>query len=161
MQQDFLETPLGCSVIDSDVDGDTILGFQSWWDRFFITKAVDSNGKRFGNKPGTLEMMALLLPLLLIPNRLMNCHIFIFTDNMSCVFGMKDGYVKNDEYASIFIRAAYLTGGYLGSEIHCPRRSSWESETANNFMRRKTTSFLEQQILKKIRPACSSSGHRA
>jgi hypothetical protein len=89
---------LGCGVIGSNVDGDTILGFQSWWDKFFITKAVDSNGKRFRNKRGTLEMLALLLPLLLIPDRLTNCHICIFTDNISCVFGMKDSYVKNDEY---------------------------------------------------------------
>jgi hypothetical protein len=46
---------------------------------------------------------------------------------MSCVFGMKDGYVKNDETASIFVRAAYLIGAFLGSVIHvthCPRRSS-------------------------------------
>jgi hypothetical protein len=78
-----LDIGLGCGVIGSNMDGDTILGFQSWWDRFFIMKAVDSNGKRFGNKTGTLEMMALLLPLLLIPNRLMKCHIFIFTDNMA------------------------------------------------------------------------------
>jgi hypothetical protein len=60
---------------------------------------------------------------------------------------MKDGYVKMDEYASIFITAAYLLGDYLGSVIHCLRRSSWESETADNLMRRRTTSFLEQQIL--------------
>jgi hypothetical protein len=80
-------------------------------------------------------MMALLLPLLLISEKLKNCHICIHTDNMSCVFGMKDGYVKNQEYASIFIRAAYLIEGFLGSIIHvspCPRRSSWESRTADN-----------------------------
>jgi hypothetical protein len=74
-------------------------------------------------------------------------------DNMSCVFGMKDGYVKNDEYVSIFIRAAYLIGGFLGSIIHvshCPRRSSWESRTADNFTRRKTASFLEQHILSRF-----------
>jgi hypothetical protein len=38
-------------------------------ERTVHTKAVDSNGKRFGNKTGTLEMMALLLPLLLIPEK--------------------------------------------------------------------------------------------
>jgi hypothetical protein len=36
---------------------------------------------------------------------------------------MKDGYVKNDETSSIFIRAAHLIGAFLGSVIHvahCP-----------------------------------------
>jgi hypothetical protein len=73
---------------------------------------------------------------------------------MSCVFGMKDGYTKNDEYASILIRAAHLISGYLGSiihVIHCPRRSSWESKMADNFTRKKTTSFLEHQILSRYR----------
>jgi hypothetical protein len=63
---------------------------------------------------------------------------------------MKDGYVKNDEYASIFIRAAYLIGAYLGSVLHVahiPRRSSWETESADNLSRSNTTSFLEKQIL--------------
>jgi hypothetical protein len=59
-------------------------------------------------------MIGLLLPLLLIPEKLKNTHIRMFTDNMSCVFGMKDGYVKNDEYASILIRATYMISAYLG-----------------------------------------------
>ncbi len=141
---------IGYSTIGTNMDGETILGYQSWWNKEFISRAVDSTGKRFGNKTGTLEIMALLLPLLLIPEKLRNCHICIHTDNMSCVFGMKDGYVENDEYSSIFIPAAYLIGGFLGSVIHvehCPRRSSWESKTADNFTRKKTTTFVENQIL--------------
>jgi hypothetical protein len=141
---------IGCGVVGTTVDGNTILGYQLWWDKHFITKAKDKNGKRFGNKTSTLEMIALLLPILTIPNQLKNCHICIFTDNMSCVFGMKDGYVKNDETSSIFIRAAHLIGAYLGSVIHvahCPRRSSWEAEVADNLSRRSTTSFLDMQIV--------------
>jgi hypothetical protein len=99
-------------------------------------------------------MFALLLPLLLIPGKIKKSHICIFTDNMSCVFGMKDGYMKNDEYASILIRAAHLISGYLGSiihMIHCPRRTSWESKMADNFTCRKTTSFLKLQILNRFK----------
>ncbi len=58
--------------------------------------------------------------------------------------------MKNDEYASIFIRAVYLVSAYLGSVLHTyhvPRRSTWEAETADNFTRLSTTSFLENQIL--------------
>ncbi len=95
-------------------------------------------------------MIALIIPLLTILDQLSKCHVCIFTDNMSCVFGMKDGYVKNVETASIFIRAAYLIGAFLGSTIHiihCPRRSSWESKVTDNLTRKRTTSFLEQQII--------------
>jgi hypothetical protein len=95
---------IGCGVVGTTADGDTILGYQLWWDKHFISKAKDRKGKRFGNKTSTLEMIALLLPLLTIPDQLKKCHICIFTDNMSCVFGMKDGYVKNDETASIFVK---------------------------------------------------------
>jgi hypothetical protein len=45
---------------------------------------------------------------------------------------------------------AYLIGAFLGSTIHvihCPRRSSWESEVADDLTRKRTTSFLEQQII--------------
>ncbi len=98
-------------------------------------------------------MIALLLPLLLMPEKLRNSHIRLFTDNASCVFGMKDGYVKNDEYASIFIRTAHLIGAYLGSVlhvIHLPRRSSWEAITADNLSWESTTSFLENQTCKRF-----------
>ncbi len=141
---------IGCGVVGTTVDGNTILGYQLWWNKHFITRATDKHGKRFGNKTSTLEMIALMLPLLTIPDQLRKCHICIFTDNMSCVFGMKDGYVKNDETASIFVRAAYLIGAFLGSVIHvihCPRRSSWESEVADNLTRKNTTSFLDKQII--------------
>jgi hypothetical protein len=116
--------------------------------------ATDNKGKRFGNKTTTLEMFALLLPLLLIPEKLRNSHIRMFTDKASCVFGMKNGYVKNDEYTSIFIRTAHLIGAYLGSVlhvIHAPRRSSWEAITADNLSQESTTSFLEDQICNRYR----------
>jgi hypothetical protein len=67
---------------------------------------------------------------------------------------MKDGYVKNDEHASILIRTAYLISSYLGYAIHvvhCPRRSSWEASTADNFTRAKMTSFPEKQILSRFK----------
>jgi hypothetical protein len=72
-----------------------------------MSTARDNKGKRFGNKTTTLEIIALILPLLLIPEKLKNMHISLVTDNMACVYGMKDGYVKNDEDTSILIRASY------------------------------------------------------
>ncbi len=116
----------------------------------FITTTSDNKGKRFGNKTATLEMIAILSPLLLIPEKLQGKHIQLKTDSMSCVFGLKDGYMKNDEYASILIRATYLICAYLGSVIHvehCHRRSTWAACTADNLTRKSTTTFLEEQIV--------------
>jgi hypothetical protein len=92
-------------------------------------------------------MVAILIPLLVIPTKLRNCHIRIYTDNKACLF------VKSDKYASIFVRTAYLISSFLGSIIHvehCPHRSSWEAITADNFTRAKTSSFLENQILSRF-----------
>jgi hypothetical protein len=103
-------------------------------------------------------MFALLLPLLLIPDKISNTHVCIFTVNMSCVFGMKDGYTKNDEYASIVIRATHLISGYLGSiihVIHCPRHTSWESKVADNITWKRTSSFLEHKFLTDTVTWCS------
>jgi hypothetical protein len=90
----------------------------------------------------------------LIPEKLKNKHIRVFTDNAACVYGMKDGYIKKDEYASIFIRAITLISGYLGSVVHTmhtPRRSTWEAELADNLSRHSTTGFLEKQILGRLK----------
>jgi hypothetical protein len=100
-----------------------------------------------------LEMIAILIPFLTIPEKLKNCHIRIHTDNMACVLSCKDGYVKNDEYVSIFIKTLYIISAFLGSVVHvehCPRHSSWEAVTADNFTRQKTTAFLEKQILSRF-----------
>ncbi len=69
---------------------------------------------------------------------------------MACVYGMKDGYIKKDEYASIFIRAITIISGYLGTVVHAmhtPRRSTWEAEMADKLSRQTTTSLLENQVL--------------
>jgi hypothetical protein len=145
---------IGCGVLGLDADKNTILGFQMWWPKNFITTETDNKGVMFGNKSTTLESIGILLPFLLIPGKLKNTHVQVFTDNIACVYGMKDGYVKRDENASIFIRAIILISGYLSTVVHTshtPRRSNWEAETADNFTRRSTTSFLEKQILNRFK----------
>jgi hypothetical protein len=144
------KSDIGIGVIGENAVGDTIFGYQAWWPKDFITTATDNKGKRFGNKTATLEMIAILLPFLLIPDKLHGKHIQLETDNMSCVYGLKDGYTKNDEYASILIRATHLICAYLGSVIHvshCHRRSTWAACTADNLTRKVTTTFLEEQIV--------------
>ncbi len=125
---------------------------QLWWPVSFISTQKDSKGKRFGEKTATLEQIGLLLPLLLIPELLKNQHVILKTDNMSCVYGHQNGYMKGDECASILIKSMYLISAFLGCAIHVehvPRRSNWESEVADNLSRERTTGFLEKQLMKR------------
>jgi hypothetical protein len=141
---------IGCGVVGLDANDNTILGYQLWWLKDFITAKKDNREVRFGNKTSTLEIIGMLLPFILIPEKLKNKHVRVFTDNAACVYGMKDGYMKRDEYASIFIRAITLISGYLGTVVHTmhtPRRSTWEAKMADNLSRHTTTSLLENQIL--------------
>jgi hypothetical protein len=64
------------------------------WPKEFITTKRDNRGIRFGNKTSTLEIIGILLPFVLIPEKLKNTHVRIFTDNMACVYEMKDGFIK-------------------------------------------------------------------
>jgi hypothetical protein len=99
-------------------------------------------------------MVGVLLPFLLMPSKLKGQHVVIRVDNMACVYGWANHYLKGDISASILIRALHLISAFLGSIIHVehvPRRSSWESSTADNLSRRATTGFLEEQMLGRFR----------
>jgi hypothetical protein len=116
------------------------------------SKSTENKGLRFGNKSLTLEMIGILLTFLLKLAAFKNKHVCIYTNNVACVYGMKDGYIKKVEYSSMFIRAIYLISGYLGMVVHVshvPRRLNWETIMADNLTRQSTTTFQEKQILKR------------
>ncbi len=101
-----------------------------------------------------LEQIAILLPLLLVPETLINQHIILKTDNIACVFGHQNRLMKGDECASIFIRAVHLICAYLGSTLHVlhsPRCSDWGSVTADKLTREHTTDFLQERMLMRWR----------
>jgi hypothetical protein len=141
---------IGCGVVGVDESSDTMLAFQLWWPKEFITNKMDSKGCRFGEKTSTLEQIAILVPLLLVPEKLTNQHIILETDNIACVFGHQNCLMKGDECASIFIRTVHLICAYLGSTLHVlhsPRCSDWGSITADKLTREHTTDFLEERML--------------
>jgi hypothetical protein len=141
---------IGCGVIGVDEVLDTILAYQFWWPKDFISFARDSKNCRFGEKSSTLEMIALILPFVLIPELLTEQHIVFRTDNLSCVYGLQNRLMKGDETASIFIRSVHLICAYLGSALHAehtPRCSDWGSSVADSLSRKSTTGFLEQRML--------------
>jgi hypothetical protein len=141
---------IGCGVVGVDESSDTMLAFQLWWPKEFITNKMDSKGCRFGEKTSTLEQIAILVPFLLVPEKLTNQHIILETDNIACVFGHQNRLMKGDECASIFIRTVHLICAYLGSTLHVlhsPRCSDWGSITADKLTREHTTNFLEERML--------------
>ena len=141
---------IGIGLVGLNEKSDTMLTFQLFWPETFIEKKRDKNKKRFGNKTCTLEAIGVLLPFLLIPDKLKNQHIICGVDNMGVVFGWANKKLKRDTCASILIRALHVIEAYLGSVIHVvhvPRVSNWESETADNLSRERTTGFLEKQML--------------
>jgi hypothetical protein len=141
---------IGCGVVGVDESSDTILAFQLWWPKEFVTSKKDNKGCRFGEKTSTLEQIAILLPFLLIPESLSNQHIVLNTDNIACVFGHQNRLMKGDECASIFIRTVHLICAYLGSTLHVlhsPRCSDWGSTTADKLTREHTTEFLQKRML--------------
>jgi hypothetical protein len=143
---------IGCGVIGINEKGSVCLITQLWWPKAFITSQKDSKGKRFGNKTATLELVGIILPFLLIPESMQNQHVIFKTDNLSCVFGHQNGYMKGDECASILLRSLYVISAFLGCTAHIehiPRRSDWESEVADNLSREKTTGFMERQLMAK------------
>jgi hypothetical protein len=144
---------IGCGLVAFNSEGSMIHAAQHYWPKKFVSVSKDSNGIRYGDKSTTLECIGILLPLLTTPELLSGRHAVIRVDNMACVFGFENGHLKNDEQASIMIRAARIIAAYLGSVIHVehvPRRSCWEAELADNLSREKTTTFIEKRALSRF-----------
>ncbi len=145
---------IGCGILGINETGDTMLAFQLWWPDSFAKQKTDSKGSRFGSKTATLEMIGVILPFLLIPKQLIGQHVVLKVDNLACVYGYTNHYMKGDICASILIKALHLISAFLGSVLHVehiPRCSSWESTTADNLSRKSTTRFLEEQMLSRYR----------
>jgi len=143
---------IGIGAIGVNEKNDTFFTSQFFWPKDFITQSTDKHGKNFGNKSTSLETIGVLLPFLLIPEKLMNQHIVCGVDNTGVIFGWQNKKLKRDGTASILIRALHLIEAYLGSVIHVvhvPRLSNWEATVADSLSRKKTTHFLEKQMLKR------------
>ncbi len=144
---------IGCGLVAFNSEGSMIHAAQHYWPKKFVSESKDSNGTRYGDKSTTLECIGILMPLLTTPELLTGRHAVIRVDNMACVFGFENGHLKNDEPASIMIRATKIVAAYLGSVIHVehvPRRSCWEAELADNLSREKTTAFIENRALSRF-----------
>jgi len=152
-QADFASLP-GCGNVGFDEEGKIIFANQFTWPNFFITQARDDSGVRYGDKTTTLEMIGLLMPMLLVPDLLAGHHIRFTVDCFGTVFGMHNRASAGDTSASVFIRAAYLIGAYIGCSIHVqhlPRLSDWGAETTDRLSRRLTTTTQDYKLLGSFR----------
>jgi len=108
------------------------------WSPFLLEKATDSYGKHYGNKPTTLEAVAILLPFLCIPGLLAGKQVVAHIDNVAVVWGIEKGYIKGDSTASLFVRALLIICGYLGIVLHAnhvPRKSTKGANLADQLTR--------------------------
>jgi hypothetical protein len=141
----------GASISESD----GVLKFYSQviWPEIFLFKHRDSKDHAYGCKSSTLEVIAMILPFLTIPDQLKNKRILLLTDNESVVFGWESRKIRNDISASIFIRALHLISFYLGCHIHVrhlPRVSTNLAILADSLTRDSTTTC---EVLQKIHMA--------
>ncbi len=98
-----------------DEQGDTLIANQIFWPRDFIEKKKDGKGAKFGDKTSTLEVIGVILPFLLIPEKLRNQHIVCGVDCMGVVYGWEIKKVKGDTCASRYFKALHIIEAYLGT----------------------------------------------
>ena len=142
---------VGVACVGIDEDGRFMMAHQNFWDEQLIKFDTDNNGIRFGNKTSFLEFVGIVIPLLLIPEKLRNQHIVFEVDNISCCFGWENRFLKEDSYTSVLIRAAHLISYYLGSTIHVEHRlrnSSWGGKMVDRMSRERTTERNDIELLR-------------
>jgi len=113
-----------------------------YWPDEFLFHGRDSLDHAYGCKSATLEVIALILPFLSIPAKLIGQKVLLLTDNMSVVFGWDSKKINHDKSASIFIRALHIIAFYLGCSVqieHLPRVSTPSAVLADSLTRKSTT----------------------
>ena len=106
-------------------------------------------------------MLGLLLPFLLIPDKLVNSHVVLKVDNIACCYGWDNRHVSGDECASVLVRALHMISAYLATSIavqHLPRVSSWEARLVDRLSREESTWTSDKQLVDSFNlpqiPAC-------
>lgn len=140
----------GVGGIGLDEEGIIICCFQEFWEDKMITEKKDNKGARFGSKTSTLEMVGIIIPFLIMSSHLKNKHVVFKTDNIGCVFGWENKSVKEDNTASILVRAIAVMSVYLKCTVHVhheKRKTSWEGSLADRLTRTRTTTRQDKSLL--------------
>lgn len=140
----------GVATIGFSEEGVVIFGFRRFWRKKLIQEGQDVNGKAFGRKTAFLELIGLLIPFCLVPEILGGQHVVFEVDNLACFYGWENGYMSNDEYSSIVLRAIKIASARLNCRVHVvhvPRLSSWESELVDRLSRKSTTTKMDDRLV--------------
>lgn len=141
----------GVGGIGFDETGEIILAFQHIWDDLMINTLKDNKGTDIGSKSTTLEMVGLVIPLLLVPEKLVNSHVVFKVDNLGCFFAWENKFVKNDMLASILLKTSLLITSYLGTTVfvrHLPRLLSWEGRLVDRLSRSSTSTRHDMNLVR-------------
>ena len=140
----------GVATVGLDEEGVIMLAVRHTWNETMIRHLRDVDNKRFGNKTAFLEMVGILIPFLVVPDSLKKQHVLFRVDNMACVFGWEDRYLKEDSYCSIIIRAIHVLASFLECCVHVkhvPRKSDWESNLADRLTRERSMTSQDRKLL--------------
>jgi hypothetical protein len=133
---------IGAASLGFNEDEEIFFANRVFWPDVWKKGMFDKKGANFESKTATLELIGVMLPLMLIPEKLQNQHVVFKVDNLSCVFGWENKKVKEDEVASVLIRTMHLIEVKLGSKFHIfhmPRCSTWEARCVDRMSRDSTT----------------------
>jgi hypothetical protein len=135
------------------VEGDSVSWYSTIrWPLSLLNEAVDRDGKFFGSKTTTLEVVGLLLPFLCCPEKLMGQSIVFHVDNIAVMYGWNNGSVKFDETASMLLKFIQLAAAYLGTQVyvrHIHRCSDKWSSLADHLTRRSTCDPSDKRLLRR------------
>jgi hypothetical protein len=120
------------------------------WPLPFLNEAVDKDGKFFGSKTTTLEVIGMVLAVLGCPEKLMGQSVVFHVDNIAIMYGWNNGSVKFDESASALLKFIQLAAAYLGTQVyikHVRRCSDRWTCLADRLSRNSTTTKEDREIL--------------
>jgi hypothetical protein len=141
---------IGCGNIGFDEEGVVIFANQFFWPFNFAQNNTDNLKKKYGIKTTTLEFIGLIIPFLLIPEKIANQYVVVRVDNSGCFFSWINRCAAGDETVSIFVKALHLISCYLSCEIHIehlPRVSNWEAMVVDRLSRKSTTTYQDKRLL--------------
>ena len=145
---------VGCASVGFSPTGKIIFAHQLFWSLEVLKTKKDGFGKSMGSKTTTLEFLGLLLPFLLIPEKLKKKHIVMQVDNISCLYAWENRYAKEDVMASILVRTLHLISAFLESKVyveHLPRISTWEAALTDRMSRKSSTTKSDEELLQSFR----------
>jgi len=146
---------VGSGCIGLDEDGIPCLAFQYFWQVKERSSFVDCSGKFLGSKTTFLEFVGVLIPFLLIPDKLCNQHVVVRVDNIGCIYAWENGYCNSDMLTSILVRCLVLISARISCIVHVlhsPRCSTWESNLADRLSRERTTLPSDLRLVQSFLP---------